>query len=124
MSAVKARPRTAANRMFRAFSDPTRVRLLALLSRGERCVGDLAAALEIPQPTASRHLAYLRRSALVLARQAGLWNYYRLAPARTALHRKLLDCLSACFAGASDLKQDARRLSKLDACCPATKHPG
>ncbi len=124
MSGAMARPRTAANRMFRAFSDPTRVRLLALLSRGERCVGDLAAALEVPQPTASRHLAYLRKSGLVLARAAGLWNYYRLAPARTSFHRKLLDCLEACFAEAADLRQDARRLSKLAACCPGTKHPG
>ncbi len=105
--------------MFRAFSDPTRVRLLALLARGERCVGDLGAALEIPQPTASRHLAYLRASGLVVARRAGLWSYYRLAPARTAFHRKLLDCLRACFAEAVDLKQDARRLAKLDACCPS-----
>lgn len=116
---MRARPRTAANRMFRAFSDPTRVRLLALLARGERCVGDLAAALEVPQPTASRHLAYLRQSGLILARQAGLWNYYRLAPARTVFHRKLLDCLSACFAEAADLKRDARRLSRLGPCCPS-----
>lgn len=105
--------------MFRALSDPTRVRLLALLSKGERCVGDLGAALEVPQPTVSRHLAYLRRSGLVLARQAGLWNYYRLAPARTAFHRKLLGCLAACFAEVADLRHDARRLEHLDACCPS-----
>jgi ArsR family transcriptional regulator, arsenate/arsenite/antimonite-responsive transcriptional repressor len=107
--------------MFRAFSDPTRVRILALLARGERCVGDLTSVLDVPQPTASRHLAYLRKAGLVRTRKAGLWNYYRLAPARTAFHRKLLACLAACAAEASDLKRDARRLAGLDrsgACCP------
>lgn len=117
-----ARPRSAANHMFRAFSDPTRVRILALLSRGERCVGDLVEVLGVPQPTASRHLAYLRRSGLVRTREAGLWVYYTLAPAKTAFHRKLLDCLSACFAEIPDVKGDARRLARLGesggGCCP------
>ena len=118
-----ARPRSAANHMFRAFSDPTRVRILALLSRGERCVGDLVEVLGVPQPTASRHLAYLRRSGLVQTREAGLWVYYRLAAARTAFHKKLLECLSACVAEIAEVKGDARRLARLGesggGCCPS-----
>ena len=34
----------------------------------------------MPQPTASRHLAYLRKSGLVEARREGIWMHYRLAP--------------------------------------------
>ena len=83
---------------FAAFSDPTRVRLLHLLRDGELCVGDLVQILDMPQPTISRHLAYLRRSALVETRKSGLWMYYSLAPANSQLHRKLLECLTACFA--------------------------
>lgn len=64
---------------FRALSDRTRLRILALLAHGETCVCDIHQALGIPQPTASRHLAYLRRSGLVSDRRDGLWVYYRLS---------------------------------------------
>ncbi len=51
--------------MFRAFSDRTRLRILYLLQGGECCVGNLVDILGIEQPSASRHLAYLRRAGLV-----------------------------------------------------------
>jgi ArsR family transcriptional regulator, arsenate/arsenite/antimonite-responsive transcriptional repressor len=65
--------------LFRALGDGTRLRLLALLHTGETCVGDLVAALELPQGTVSRHLATLRRADLVEARRAGAWAFYRLS---------------------------------------------
>jgi len=74
----------------------------------------------MPQPTISRHLAYLRRSALVTTRKSSLWTYYSLAAAKSELHRKLLDCLTACFADVPDLKKDATRATKLKkagGCC-------
>ena len=107
---------------FAAFSDPTRLRILHLLRDGELCVGDLVTILDMPQPTVSRHLAYLRRSALVETRKHGLWMYYSLAPAKSEFHRKLLDCLTACFIDVPELKADARKaikLRKADGCCPA-----
>ena len=75
-------PQTQVNLMFRAFSDPTRLRILHLLLDGELCVGDLVKILKVPQPTASRHLAYLRRAGLVATRRNGLWNYYALKLAK------------------------------------------
>ena len=65
--------------LFKALADRTRLRILALLAEGEVCVCDINQALKIPQPTASRHLAYLRRSGLVQDRREGLWVYYRIA---------------------------------------------
>src|SRR5271170_4164353 len=85
------------DRMFRAFSDRTRLRILHLLSPGELCVCHIVDVLELPQPKVSRHLAYLRRTGLVLTRKEGLWNYYRLAPAQGDFHEKLLQCLGSCF---------------------------
>ena len=76
---------------FSAFSDPTRLRILHLLQAGELCVGDMVEILAMPQRTISRHLAYLRRSALVETRKSGLWMYYSLAPAKSDFHQKLLD---------------------------------
>ena len=65
--------------LLQALADPTRLRILALLAQGEVCVCEIHAALGIPQPTASRHLAYLRRSGLVTDRRKGLWVYYGLS---------------------------------------------
>ena len=64
--------------LFKALSDETRLRILALLTAGELCVCDLMAVLELPQSTVSRHLAYLRNSGLVEDRRQGIWMYYRL----------------------------------------------
>jgi ArsR family transcriptional regulator len=103
---------------FRAFADPTRLRILHLLRGGELCVCDLVEVLGVPQPKASRHLAYLRKAGLVLARKQGLWSYYSLAPARDVLHERLLDCLASCFHDVPELAKDARRLAvRRGACC-------
>lgn len=64
---------------FKALSDETRLRILALLINGEMCVCDLMAILDLPQSTVSRHLAYLRNSGWVQGRRQGVWMYYRLA---------------------------------------------
>ena len=66
--------------LFKALSERTRLRILGLLAQGEEvCVCDIHMSLGIPQPTASRHLAYLRKSGLVADRRKGLWVYYRLS---------------------------------------------
>src|SRR5213592_1045811 len=66
-------------RVFKALGDCTRLRILGLLLTGEVCVCDIHESLRIPQPKASRHLAYLRRSGLVETRRDGLWVHYRMA---------------------------------------------
>lgn len=48
-------------RFFRVLGDPTRLRILELLHRGERSVGELVAAVGQPQPRVSTHLACLRQ---------------------------------------------------------------
>jgi ArsR family transcriptional regulator len=99
--------------MFRAFSDPTRLRILRLLQGGECCVGDLVTILDLPQPSVSRHLAYLRGAGLVSDRKQGLWVYYSLAPRDGAFHESLLRCLECCFREVSELQADARRAAEL-----------
>ena len=65
---------------YKALADATRLRILALLADGEVCVCDIHDTLRVPQPTASRHLAYLRQAGLVEARREGTWMHYRIAP--------------------------------------------
>ena len=107
--------------MFRVFADHTRLRILRLLQDGPLCVGDLVNILRAPQPTVSRHLAYLRRSGFVDARQHGLWMFYELAPAQSTLHSKLLECLAVCARLLPEVKADAvraRSVRRSGGCCP------
>lgn len=107
--------------MFRVFADRTRLRILRLLQDGPLCVGDLVDILRAPQPTVSRHLAYLRRSGFVEAGQHGLWMFYALVPAQNALHRKLLECLAVCAPLLREVKADvglARKVRRSGGCCP------
>ena len=64
--------------VYSALADPTRLRILSLLGDGEICVCHIHASLDVPQPTASRHLAYLRKAGLVEARRDGTWMHYKL----------------------------------------------
>lgn len=105
--------------VFRALGDATRVRILQLLRDGALCVGDLVSVLGVPQPTASRHLAYLRRSRLVLDERRGQWTFYRLAPAAPGFHEKVLEALAA--ARSKQTRADVaalRALRRVGGCCP------
>ena len=99
--------------LFKALADDTRLRILALLAAGEICVCHIHGALGLPQPTVSRHLAYLRRAGLVATRKDGLWVHYRLAvPAQPQLAGVMRAALEA-LALASTVTVDRRRLSSV-----------
>ena len=63
----------------RAAGEPTRLRILALLSRGELSVGELAQALGQSQPRVSRHLKLMAEAGLIERAPEGAWVFYRLA---------------------------------------------
>jgi ArsR family transcriptional regulator len=67
------------SQLFKALSDPTRLRCLILLvNHKELCVCELTHTLALPQPKISHHLGSLRKAGLVSDRKTGLWVYYRL----------------------------------------------
>ena len=100
--------------MFRAFSDPTRLRILHLLQlQSEMCVCDIVTILELPQSLVSRHLAYLRRAGLVQDQRVGQWKYYSLSSAECEFHENLLCCVAKCFSVVPEFMADARRTKKL-----------
>ena len=107
MSAVAAPMVEDLDLVFRGFADPTRIRILSLLVAGELCVCDIVGILGLPQPTVSRHLAYLRRMGLVEATREWKFAHYRLAEPEHPVHRHLLDCARNCFRGIDSL--DAER---------------
>ena len=66
----------------KAVADPSRLRMLSMLSAadGEICVCDLADAIEVSQPTASHHAKVLVTAGLIEREQRGRWAYYRVVP--------------------------------------------
>lgn len=101
----------SSSRLFKAFADPVRLRILHLLSQADEiCVCHLVEALELPQPTVSRHLAYLRKHGLIRASKSGLWVHYALATADTKFRRVVMACLQESLAGMHELERDCERL--------------
>lgn len=112
---------TSLDKIFRAFADQNRLRILSLLSKGELCVCDIMDVLKMPQPKVSRHLAYLRNAGLVSSRKEGLWIYYELTKPIGTLHSRLLSCLDSYFDEVPTFERDQKALKDLKqqekACC-------
>ena len=66
-------------RFFKALSDPTRLKIIKLLSVKEMCVCEVMAALNLTQPNASHHLNLLEREGIAEKRREGKWILYRLS---------------------------------------------
>jgi ArsR family transcriptional regulator, arsenate/arsenite/antimonite-responsive transcriptional repressor len=109
--------------LFQALADATRLRILGLLLNGEVCVCDIHDTLRIPQPKASRHLAYLRRAGLVATRREGLWVHYRLADTMDPIAGTIRQAVAHALGHVETVRRDAERLRKKTGCC-APVHAG
>lgn len=65
-------------RVFKGLADQTRLRILKLLSGGELCVCEIAAALGVDQPRLSFHLSVLKKAGFITDRRQQRWILYRL----------------------------------------------
>jgi ArsR family transcriptional regulator len=101
---------------FKALSDETRLRILALLSNGEMCVCDLMAILDLPQSTVSRHLAYLRNAGWVEDRRRGVWMYYRLCDDNESFASELRDLLKRHLTNLPQATRDREALAAFRNC--------
>ena len=103
--------------VFKALADKTRLRILALLGNNEVCVCHIHDSLELPQPTVSRHLAYLRRAGLVGVRRDGVWMHYQLSrslpPTVQAVLNAAVEALTSVRTTEQDRKQFQRAFGEL-----------
>ena len=99
--------------LFKALGDRTRLRILALLAAGEVCVCNIHESLNLPQPTVSRHLAYLRKSGLVDTRRDGVWMHYRLSPPAERLAASIVDAALHAVGHAPLAGTDRKKLAKV-----------
>jgi ArsR family transcriptional regulator len=103
--------------LFKALADATRLRILGLLLAGEVCVCDIHESLRIPQPKASRHLAYLRKTGLVDTRRDGLWIHYRLGQLPDPVLAAIVDAVRHALTHMDTVQRDGERLKKRTGCC-------
>lgn len=62
----------------KALADPTRLRMLDLLSQqtAPLCVCEITAEFDLQQPTISHHIRILREAGLIAGEKRGVWSYY------------------------------------------------
>mgnify|MGYP001371972578 CR=1 FL=1 len=65
--------------IFKAMSDPCRLKILSLLREGELCVCEIMIAVDRPQSSTSHHLSILKEAGLIKERKDGRWSRYRLS---------------------------------------------
>src|SRR3954469_22866271 len=119
---ARHQPLADLERLFKALGDTTRLRILSLLLAGEVCVCDLHDTLGIPQPKASRHLAYLRAAGLVDARKDGQWVHYTLSTSTDPVRSVIRDAVTHALGHIQAVRKDAERFQKRTGCCvPETK---
>jgi ArsR family transcriptional regulator len=107
--------KTGLETLFSALSDGTRLRLLNLLTEGEVCVCFFIDVLDQPQPTISRHLAFLRKAGLVADRRDGKWIHYRITAPSDPVVRHAFDGALEALRADSSMQRDRKKLQA--ACC-------
>ena len=96
-----------------SLADPTRSRLLFVLDRHELTVGELCAALQLPQSTVSRHLKQLGDRRWVVSRADGASRLYRIVPRLEAAARKLWHVVREQVADSDIARRDAQRVAAI-----------
>ncbi|MDR0649131.1 MAG: metalloregulator ArsR/SmtB family transcription factor [Synergistaceae bacterium] len=94
-------------KVFKAFCDETRLRVLELLRSGEKCACVLLEKVEIGQSTLSHHMKVLVDSGVISARKQGKWTYYSISADGSKNAARLLQELTAVTI-ASDNDENAR----------------
>ena len=103
--------------IYQCLCDPTRLRILHLLTQTPLCVCHFQEVLREPQVKISKHLAYLRSRGLVQTKRRGNWIIYSL-PARPSPELEInLKCLQDCASSDAIFARDAQRLAQLQSRC-------
>ncbi|WP_293984050.1 helix-turn-helix transcriptional regulator [uncultured Clostridium sp.] len=77
-------------KVFKAFCDEKRLRILEMLQSGEKCACHLLDKMDIGQSTLSHHMKILCESGVVQGRKEGKWTYYSISSEGSESAQKLL----------------------------------
>jgi DNA-binding transcriptional ArsR family regulator len=80
--------------VFKAFCDENRIRILRMLTTGEKCACKLLEELNVTQPTLSHHMKILCDSGIVSGRREGKWTHYSISNDGVKYARQCFDALT------------------------------
>lgn len=83
----------------KALGDANRLKIVRMLSDGEKCGCKLLEAFEITQPTLSHHMKILCECGLVAARKEGKWSHYSLHCETLSAFKAFIEELECCKGG-------------------------
>ncbi len=80
--------------IFKAFCDENRIRILKMLTSGEKCACKILDELNVTQPTLSHHMKILCDSGIVVGRKEGKWMHYSISSEGVEFAVKYLQTLT------------------------------
>ena len=83
-------------KILKALSDPNRLKILDLLSCGEKCACEVLESFDFTQPTLSHHMKILCESGIVTTRREGKWTHYCIDQAGSQYAKELLEKITEC----------------------------
>lgn len=102
-------------KIFKALSDPNRLRIIKMLQIRPLCVCEITEILQLATSTVSKHLSILRDSDLILDEKDGKWvNYYLNNSAADEHVSKLLPLLEKWLPDDNTIRQDAEKVKSVD----------
>ena len=110
-----------ASKIFKALSDPSRIRILKMLETRPLCVCEIQHVLKGSQPNVSHHLKTLYEAGLVESKKDGLWISYRLPDKpESPIHAASLSLLRKSLTSDETVKKDrtiVKSVNRLEITC-------
>lgn len=101
--------------VFKALSDPSRIRIIKMLESRELCVCEVREVLDLSTSTVSKHLSILRDAGLIVDSKDGKWVNFRLnQKSENGFVRSQLELVMKSFSDDEQLAADRRKLVKVD----------
>ena len=101
--------------IFRALSDPNRLRIVKMLEQRELCVCEVREILNLSTSTVSKHLTILRDAGLIVDRKDGKWVNFRLNTTLTdGMVQPLLSVLKKGLTDEKQILQDREMVKRVD----------
>ena len=101
--------------IFKALSDPNRIRIVKMLAERELCMCEIREVLDLSNSTVSKHLTILRDAGLLLDTKDGKWVNFRLNDkSEYKFTRSLIGLIKKSFDDDKSIQEDAIKLHRVN----------
>jgi len=107
------------DKVVKGSADSNRIRIINMLRKKKLCVCEIAAVLEITQPSVSRHLKKLKTAGFIEKENEGLWTNYYLYP-KNIYAKNFINNLDSWISDDEIFTRDMKKVKKIDReklCC-------